>query len=104
MFDFIKELFVVTMSFLNCNVLNAVPLNAIPLNAVSVKYVSVNNQECRIKPEIINTNSNEPTFYSYSIKVNKCIGRCNDINDPYSKMCVPDVANNVNVKVFNLRQ
>ena len=61
----------------------------------------MNNQECRIRPEIININSNEPTFCPYSIKVNKCSGSCNNINDPYVKLCVPDVAKNINVKVFN---
>ena len=49
------------------------------------------NQECRIRPEIMNINSNEPMFYPYGIKVNKCSGSCNSINDPYSKLCVPDV-------------
>ena len=26
----------------------------------------------------------------------------NDINDPYAKLCVPDVVEGINVKVFNL--
>ena len=68
----------------------------------SLKCVSLNNQECKVRPEIINNNSNEPLFYPYSINVNKCSGSCNNINDPYSKMCVPDVVKNINVKVFNL--
>ena len=41
-------------------------------------------------------------FYPYSIKVNKCSGSCSNINDPYSKLCVPDIVKNTNVKVFNL--
>ena len=57
---------------------------------------------CRIRPEIINIDSNEPLFYPYNIKVNKCSGICNNINDPYSKLCVRDVAKNMNVKLFNL--
>ena len=40
-------------------------------------------------------------FYPFSIKVNKCSGNCNNINDPYAKLCVPDVVKK-NVKVFNL--
>ena len=60
------------------------------------------NQEYRIRPEIININSNEPTFYPNSIEVNKCNGSCNNINDPYAKLCVPNVVENINVKVFNL--
>ena len=41
-------------------------------------------------------------LYPYSIKINKCKGSCNTINDPYAKLCVPDTINNINVKVFNL--
>ena len=33
----------------------------------SLKCVSMNNQECKVKPEIININSNKPLFYPYSI-------------------------------------
>ena len=52
----------------------------------------MNNQECKIRSEIINTN--EPMFYPYSIKINKCKGSCNTINDPYAKLCVPDTIKN----------
>ena len=62
----------------------------------------MNNQECKIRPEIINVNANKSMFYPFSIKVNKCSGICNNINDPYAKFCVPDVVKNINVKVFNL--
>ena len=53
---------VFTAMFFGCNVLNVNPL----------KCVSMNNQECKIRSETINANSNQPSFYSYSIKVNKC--------------------------------
>ena len=46
--------------------------------------------------------SNEPVFYPFSIKTNKCSGICNNINDPYAKICVPNAAKDLNVKVFNL--
>ena len=62
----------------------------------------MNNQECKIRPKLINVNSNKPSFYPYSIERNKCSGRCNNINDPYAKLCVSDVVKNMNVKVFNL--
>ena len=57
----------------------------------ALKYVSMNNQEHKIRSEIIDINRNEPTFYHYIIEVNKCSGSCNNINDPYSKLCVPDL-------------
>ena len=61
----------------------------------------MNNQECKTRTKI-NINNNEPVFYPFSIKVNKCSGSCNNINDPYAKLCVPDIVKNINVKVFNL--
>ena len=45
----------------------------------------MSNQECRARPKIIDTNVNEPVFYPYSIKVNKCSRNYNNINDPYGK-------------------
>ena len=62
----------------------------------------MNNQECKVRLEIINVNNDEPVLYLSSIKLSKCSGSCNNINDPYAKMCVPDVVKNLNVKVFNL--
>ena len=61
----------------------------------------MNSEECKVRPEIINVNIDEPVFHLLSIK-SKCRGSCNNINDPYAKMCVPDVIKNLNVKVFNL--
>ena len=71
-------------------------------NIMTLKCVSTNNQDCRVSPQVININSNEPLFYPDSILVNKCSGNCNNINDPFAKLCVPDVVKDINVKVFNL--
>ena len=62
----------------------------------------MNNKECKRRTKIIDINNNEPVFYPFSIKVNKCTGSCNNINDLYAKLRVPDVVKNINVKVFNL--
>ena len=71
-------------------------MSATPLNCISMK-----NQECKIRPQII-INSNNPLFYLFSIKINKCSGNCTNINNQYAKICVPDIVKNLNVKVFNL--
>ena len=68
----------------------------------SLQCASMNNPECKIRTKIINLNTNKPIFYPYSIKINRCKGSCNTINDPYAKICVPDQIKNTNVKVFNL--
>ena len=80
------------MTVSSCNVLNVNPL----------KWVSMNNQEGKIRTKIINISNNEPSFYPYSIQVNKYNGSCNNINDPYGDLCVPDVVKSINVRVFNL--
>ena len=61
----------------------------------------MNNQACKVRPEIVNLNSNETVFYPFSIKTSKCGGSYNNINDPYAKICVPDAVKDLNVKVFN---
>ena len=68
------------MLFISCNALNC---------------ILTNNQECKIRPEIININSNDPLFYPYSILANKCSGSCNNINNPYAKLCVLGVVKNI---------
>ena len=91
-YKFIKKYFFTAMTFFSCNV----------LNVNSLECVSMNNQECKIRLEIINLNNDEPIFYPYSIKINRCRGSCNTINDPYAKICVPDQVKDTNVKIFKL--
>ena len=92
MFGFIKKVFFTVITFFNFN----------PSGVNSLECVSMNNQECITRTKIINTNNNEPVFYPFSIRVNKCSGSCNNTNDPYPKLCVSDVVKNMNLKVFNL--
>ena len=92
MFGFIKKVFFKAMTFFN--------FNSSGVN--SLERFSMNNQECRTRTKIINNNNNEPVFYPFSIRVNKCSGSCNNINDPYARSCVLDVFKNMNLKIFNL--
>ena len=59
-------------------------------------------KSCKMRPKIVNINSNKPSFYPYSVRINKFSGSYDNINDSYSKMCVPDVVKNINLRVFNL--
>ena len=91
MFRFIKKIFIsATMLF-----------NSL-LGVNSLECISIKNEKCKVRPEIVDINSNNPIFYPFSIKINKCSGNCNNINNPYAKICVPDTVKNLNVKVFNL--
>ena len=55
-------------------------MSATPSNCILMK-----NQECKTRPEVININSNNSIFYPFIIKINKCSGNCNNINNPYAK-------------------
>ena len=59
------------------------------------------NQECKTRPQVVNV-SNNPIFYSFSIKMSKCSGNCNNINNLHAKIFLPDVIKDLNVKVFTL--
>ena len=74
--------------------------NALKVNAL--ECVSVINQKCMSRPKIIETNPDEPVFFPYSIKINKCSGSCNNPKDLFARLCVPDVVKNINAKVYNL--
>ena len=56
----------------------------------------------KVRPQIVNVNGDDPVFFPFSIKTSKCSGSCNNINNPYAKICIRDVVKNLNVKVDNL--
>ena len=91
MFVFIKKIFYIGSLFLSSLV------STTPLSCISIK-----NQECKVRPEIVDINSNNPIFYPFSVNINKCSGGCNNINNPYAKICVPDAVKNLNVIMFKL--
>ena len=87
MFGLIKKLFFIGLAFLST-------LTSTNL----LRCISMNNQECKVRSEIVNVNSKEPVFFPFSITTSKCSGSCNNINGPYAKLCVPDIVKNLNVK------
>ena len=68
MFGCIKKVIVAAMTFFSCNALECVLMT---------------NQECKIRPQVVNINSDSPFFHTYSFQVNNCSGSCNNIDDPY---------------------
>ena len=67
----------------------------------SLECVSVVNQKCMPRPKILDVNEGvgEALFYPYNVLVNKCSGSCNTLDDPMSKICVPNIIKNVNIKL-----
>ena len=69
----------------------------------ALECLSVVNQKCMPRPKILNVNEGigEALFYPYNVLVNKCSGSCDTLVNPMSKICVPIIIKNVNIKVYN---
>ena len=58
MFRFIKQIFIsALMYFGNLSSVN------------SLECITMKNQKCKVRPEIVNINSNNPIFYPFSVKI-----------------------------------
>ena len=68
MFGFVKKAF-----FAGLTILSTL------MSVNSLSCISMNNQECKVRPEIVNVNSNEPVFCPFIIETSKCSGSCNKI-------------------------
>ena len=55
MFGLIKNVFFTAITFLSFNV----------LSVNSLECVSMKNQECKVREEVINVNTNNPVFHSF---------------------------------------
>ena len=88
LFSFVKKVFFLGLTVSSSSITGA------------LNCVSINNQECKVRPEIVGASSNNPIFYPFSVIINRCSGNCNSINNPDARTCVPDVVKNLNVKVF----
>ena len=89
MFRFIKQIFISTLMFFS-SLSNVNPLEC----------VSMSNQKCKVRPEIVDVNSDDTIFHPFIIKVNKCSGNCNNISNPCAKICALDIVKNLNVKLL----
>ena len=59
-----------------------------------------------IQPTLLNLHPNEYSqesrYYSFSIKLDRCVGSCNTLNDLSNKVCVLNKIENLNLSVFNM--
>ena len=83
MFNLLKKVFILIMS--------------LPL---TLGYcLLLKNQECKVRKIIID---NDYMTFPYKISINRCIGSCNNKNNPYFKTCLPNSINNITVKSLDL--
>ena len=63
--------------FITKNILTGLTVLSSLVSTTSLSCISMNNQECKVRPENINVNCNEPVLYPFSIKTSKCSGSYN---------------------------
>ena len=92
MFGFVKQIFVSAIMFFGCN------LSSMNL----LQCVSVNNQECKVRQKLLMLIVMSLCFFLLVLEQVNAVGSSNNINDSYTKLCVPNVVKNLNAKVFHL--
>ena len=80
MFGIVKKLFIVLLA----SIVNA---------CNHTKSMSLSNQKCEIQPTLINLHPNEYNqefhYYPFAVKLDKCAGSCNTLNELSNRVCVP---------------
>ena len=64
MFGFVKKAL-----FTGLTILSSVNL----LTITPLRCNSVTNQECKVRPNVVNLNNDDPVFYPFSIKTSTCM-------------------------------
>ena len=93
MLRFIKKIFIVLLTSL--------------VNASNhTKCVSLSNQKYETQPTLINLHPNEYSqelhCYPFAVKLDRCVGGCNTLNDLSNKVCVQNEKKDLNIHVFNV--
>ena len=64
----------------------------------------LSNEKSEIQPTFINLHSNEYSqelhYYPFAVKLDKCVGSCNTLNDLSNRICVPNKTKDLNIYVF----
>ena len=70
------------------------------------KFMSLSNQKCEIRTTFINLHPNEYSqefhHYPFAVKLDRCVGSCNTLNDLSDKVCVPNKTEDLNLSVFKM--
>ena len=67
----------------------------------------LSNQECMTQPTPINFYPNEYSqefhyYYPFAVKLNRCVGSCNNLSDLTNKVCVPMKTEDLNISLLNM--
>ena len=70
------------------------------------KCISLNNRKCKIQPTVTNLHpvkyNQEFHYYPFVVKLDRCAGSSNTLNDLSNKVCIPNKTEDLNMHVFNM--
>ena len=70
------------------------------------KCVSLRNQKCKTQPTFIKLHPNEYSqefhCYPFAVKLDRCFGSCNTLNDLSNKICVLNKTEELNLSIFSM--
>ena len=93
MFGIIKKMFIVLLA----SIVNA---------SNHTKCMSLNNQKCIIQRTLIHLHPKEYSqdfhYYPFAVKLDRCVGSCNTLNDLYDKACIPNKTEDLNLSMLNM--
>ena len=79
-------------------------ITAIVSTSNHIKFMLLSNQHFMIQPTPISLHPNEYSqefhYYPFAVKLDRCVGSCNTLNDLSNKVCVPNKTENVNVNLM----
>ena len=66
----------------------------------------MSNQKCKIQPTLNNLHPNEYIqelhYYPFALKLDRCVGSCNILNNLPNKVCVPNKTEDLNLSMFHM--
>ena len=81
-------------------------LNGLLNGSNHTKCISLSNEKCQTQPTFINLHSNEYSqefhYYQFAVKLDRCVGSCNTLNDLSNKVCIPDKTESLNLSMFSM--
>ena len=81
-------------------------LNGLVNGSNHKKWILLNNQKYMTQPTLINLHpkeySQEFHYCQFSVKLVRCVGSCNTLNDLSNKVCIPDKTEDLNLSASNM--
>ena len=70
------------------------------------KWKLLSNQKCLIQPTLFNLHLNQYSqefhYYPFAVRLDRCVGSRNTLNDLSNNVCIPNKTEDLNLSMFNM--